>query len=252
VRRFRLLVLVLGAVVLSACRLDVTVDLTVNPDGTGQIVLVATVDADVVNQVPGLAGSLRLDDAAAAGWIVERPTSTEAGGMTVTMRHPFASVAEATVLLAALDPPFANVTVGQEATENAITTTLSGTMTLPATWDGYGDAALLQAIGGTPFGAQLTASGATPADAVTVRFDFTAPGGDDVTTWSANGDGNAVDLTTSAALQAGGGGSSWAGPVATLALVLLAVWLLIGGYLAYRVWSAQHRRRNRRPATRYR
>ena len=106
-RRFRLLVLVLGAVVLSACRLDVTVDLTVNADGTGEIVLVATVDADVVNQVPGLAGSLRLDDAAAAGWIVEGPTSTEAGGMTVTMRHPFASVAEATVLLAALDPPIA-------------------------------------------------------------------------------------------------------------------------------------------------
>ena len=251
-RRLRFLVLLLCAVVLGGCRLDVTVDLTVKPDGTGEIVLVATVDADVVNQVPGLAGSLRLDDAIAAGWVVEGPTSAEAGGMTVTMRHPFASVAEATVLLTSLSPPLANVAVGQEATEDAITTTLSGTMTLPAAWDGYGDAALLQAIGGTPFGAQLTASGATPADAVTVQFRLAAPGADDGTTWSATGDGNAVELTTSAVLDADGGGSSWAGPLATIALILLAAWLLIGGFLAYRVLTTRNRRRNRRPATRYR
>ena len=48
----------------------------------------------------------------AAGWVVEGPSATEAGGLSVTLRHPFASVAEATVLLAALSPPFADTVVG--------------------------------------------------------------------------------------------------------------------------------------------
>ena len=246
VRRFRYLVLLLaGVVALTACRLDVSVALNVNPDGSGEVVLVAAVDADVVNQVPGLAGSLELDDAVAAGWVVEEPTPTENGGLSVTMHHSFASVAEATVLLAALSPPFADMAVGQEVTEDHIATTLSGSLTLPASWDGYADATLLQAIGGTPFGAQLTASGATPADSVSVRFRFAAPGQDDPRTWSAKGDGSTIDLAAEAVLEPGGG-SSWAGPVATVALVLLAAWLLGGLYLATRVYAAQQRRRARR------
>lgn len=127
-RRFRILVLVLGALVLSACRLDVKVNVAMNADGTGEVVVVATVDADVVNQVPGLAGSLRLDDATAAGWMVEGPTAVDGGGLTVTLRHPFASAAEASNLVNSLGPPFAAIVLDRLVTEDDITTTLTGAL----------------------------------------------------------------------------------------------------------------------------
>ena len=71
--------------------------------------------------MPGLAGSLVLDDATAAGWVVEGPAATEAGGLSVTLRHPFATVQEAANLLNSLGPPFGNVALERTATEDEVT-----------------------------------------------------------------------------------------------------------------------------------
>ena len=108
-RNLGLLGLFAAALVLAGCRLDVAVDTTVNADGTGEVVVAGVVDKDVVDRVPGLAGSLVLDDATAAGWVVEGPVGTEDGGLTVTLRHPFTTVQEAANLLNSLGPPFGNV-----------------------------------------------------------------------------------------------------------------------------------------------
>ena len=261
VRRFQFLVLVLGALVLSACRLDVHVNVAMNADGTGEVVVVATVDADVVTQVPGLAGSLRLDDATAAGWVVEGPTPVEGGGLTVTLRHPFASAPEAANLVNSLGPPFQGIAIDRVASEDEITTTLTGALTLPAGFDSFGDANLLAATGATPFRAQLDAAGATPAESMGVEFTLTVPGqvgqstGDGVdggVRWDAPLDGGTTDLNTSIVLRGESGGSNgWAGPVSTGALVLLVAWLIGGAYLGFRVWSTRNRRRHR-PTTRYR
>jgi hypothetical protein len=253
-----MLVLV-GVLALGACRLDVTVDLMMNADGTGELVVVATVDADVVAQVPGLQGSLRLDDATAAGWVVEGPTDVEGGGLTVTIRRPFTSAAEASNLLNSLGPPFQGVVLDRVVTEDDITTTLTGALTLTGGFDGFGDANLLAAAGSTPFRAQLDQSGATPTESMSVEFTLTTPGnveestGDQVdggVRWAAPLDGSSADLSTRIALGPESG-SSWAGPVATVALVLLAVWLVAGLFVGYRVWTARNRRRHR-PITRYR
>jgi hypothetical protein len=261
VRRFRFLfVLVLGAAALSACRLDVTVDIDMRADGTGEVMVVATVDADVVAQMPGLAGSLVLDDASAAGWVVEGPTATDGGGLTVTLRHPFASAAEAAVLVNSLGPPFQGITLDRAATEDEITTTLTGSLVVANGFDSFGDANLVAAAGATPFRAQLDAAGATPQENMSVELTLTTPGeiegGDRVdggVRWTAPLDGSSRELSATAVLG-GDSGSSWAGPVATGALVLLAVWLVGGAFLGSRVWSAQRRRKRRRPPpiTRYR
>jgi hypothetical protein len=63
--------------------------------------------------------------------------------------------------------------------------------------------------------------------------------------WTAPLDGSSRDLSATAVLG-GDSGSRWAGPVATGALVLLAVWLVGGAFLGSRVWSAQQRRKRRR------
>ena len=139
---------------LVGCRLDVAVDTTVDADGTGDVVVTGVVDKDVVDRVPGLSGSLVLDDAAAGGSVVEGPVGTPEGGLTVTLRHAFTTVQEAANLLNSLGPPFGNVVFEYAATDDDVTVTLNGTLSLPGrTWDAFGDQALLASTGGTPFGA---------------------------------------------------------------------------------------------------
>lgn len=244
---------------LGGCRLDVAVEVTMNADGTGELVVAATVDADVVAQMPGLQGSLRLEDATAAGWVVDGPTDVDGGGLAVTLLHPFASAAEASNLLTSLGPPFQGIVLNRVATEDDITTTLTGALTLTGGFDGFGDANLLAATGSTPFRAQLDEAAATPTESMSIEFTLTTPGnfeessGDGVdggVRWTAPLDGSSVDLTTRVVLGPDGA-SSWAGPVSTIAIVLLAAWLIGGLALGYRVWTAQNRRRHR-PTTRHR
>ncbi len=176
-------------------------------DGTGEITVTATADADVVAQAPGLAGDLRFDDAAAAGWVVDGPTATEDGGLTVTLRHPVASAEEATNLLASLGPPFVGVTLertvsGDDGEE--VTVTLTGQLQLVGGWEAFADADLVAAAG-VPFADELAASGATPAGSMAVRLRAELPGEVEETTgrtedgglvWDAPLDGSSTDLAT--------------------------------------------------------
>ena len=83
---------------------------------------------------------------------------------------------------------------------------MSGALTLPGgTWDAFGDQALLSTTGGTPFGAQLTESGANPTESMSVELAVRLPGDVEETTgeardgalvWSAPLDGSAQDLAT--------------------------------------------------------
>ena len=79
--RLRLLLVVIGALVLTGCRLDVSVDVVMQPDGTGTVAVVAVADAELVGKVPDLVDDLRLDDAIANGWVVEGPTPDAGGGV---------------------------------------------------------------------------------------------------------------------------------------------------------------------------
>jgi hypothetical protein len=103
-RLLRSLACAAAVLLLASCRLDTTVELTIDSDGTGELVVTSVADSDVVSQAPGLAESLQFTDAVAAGWLVEGPTATEDGGLTVTLRHPVTSAEEAANLLASLGP----------------------------------------------------------------------------------------------------------------------------------------------------
>jgi hypothetical protein len=250
----RLGALLVAVAALTACRLDVGVSTTVNPDGTGEVVVVGTVDKDVVDRVPGLAGGLVLDDATAAGWVVEGPTATETGGLAVTLQHPYATVQEAANLINSLGPPFTNIAFERSASDEEVAVAVSGVLTLPGgTWDAFGDQALITATGGTPFAAQLDESGATPAQSMSVELSVRLPGDveqsngdtrDGAVVWTAPLDGSSLDVSARSVLRAGGD-SGWAGPLGTVALVLLIVWLIVGIVLVVLVVRARNRRRNR-------
>jgi hypothetical protein len=250
----RLLALAACAVALAGCRVDADVLLEIGADGTGELVVTATVDADVVQHAPGLAADLRLRDARAAGWRVEGPTATEDGGLTVTLRHPVTSAEEATNLLASLGPPFQDVHLERATVEDETTWTLSGQLVLPDGFASFADSDLATAVGGPPFADRL--SGVTPEESMSIAFGADLPGAVEETTgdeqdgrlqWTSPLDGSSTDLATRT-VQRPSSDSAWAGPLSVLALVLLVVWVVAAGLFIAHVTNERRRRQARRAA----
>ena len=96
----------LSVVLLSACRVDSVVTLGVEPNGSGTLAVVTTVDAEVVARVPNIAQDLSFEDAKNAGWKVSEVGATEEGGLQVRVAHSFANEEEATALLGQLSGEF--------------------------------------------------------------------------------------------------------------------------------------------------
>jgi len=250
----RLLVLAACAVALAGCRVDVDVLLEIGADGTGELVVTATADADVVQQAPGLAADLRFGDARAAGWRVEGPTATDDGGLTVTLNHRVTSAEEATSLLASIGPPFQDVQLERASVGDETTWTLSGQLVLADGFASFADPGLASAVGGTPFSDRLSA--VTPDESMSIIFGADLPGAVEETTgderdgrleWTAPLDGSTTDLATRT-VQRPSPGSSWAGALSVLALVLLIVWIVVAGVFIVHVTNARRRRRARRAA----
>lgn len=191
----RLLALVACALVLSACRVDVTVDVAMNQNGSGRLAVTVVADAAVVNQAPGLAADLRLDDLAAAGWQTSGAVPTADGGLAITLTRPFDTPEQATALLSTLNGPagpLQAINLQRNATERAITYTVTGTGRLDGGLDAFADSDLLATVGGTPYAEQITAAGLTPADVVGVVLRVRLPGDVESTTATTAADGSAV------------------------------------------------------------
>jgi hypothetical protein len=252
----RLVLGVVGIVLLASCRLDATVDVVIGPDGTGRVTVTAVADAEVVQQAPGLATDLRFDDAVAAGWTVDGPTVTDDGGLRVVLTHPVTSAAEATNVLNSLGPPFSQMAMARQLSEDGdtTTTTLTGTLVLTGGFDAFADADLLATVGGSPYADDLAASGATPAQnmAVTLRADL--PGEvdersngtdvDGVRTWEAPLDGSSAAVQLQTVQRPGGGGLS--SLLATTLLVLFVLWIAAATAFVVSVVRARARKAQRR------
>ena len=243
------MVLLVGSLLaVVGCRVDVVVDLTVRADGTGELVVMATADAEVVEEVPGLAEDLRFDDAIAAGWSLDGPAPTDTGGLTVTLRHTITSADEANNLLASLGPPFTGVRLTRTTSGDTTTVELDGQLALTGGFDAFADADLVAAIGGRPFAADLAASEATPADSMSVRLRAALPGDVESTTgtgvdgaleWDAPLDGGALDLSSRAVQRPAPG---WATIVSVTAVALLIVWIVFVAAVALSIIKLRRRR----------
>ena len=209
-----------------------------------------------MQQAPGLAEDLRFDDAVAAGWTIDGPITTEEGGLRVVLGHPVTSAAEATNLLNSLGPPFSQMALGREVSEDGDTTTtiLTGNLVLTGGFDAFADADLVAAVGGSPYADELAASGATPTENMAVTFRAALPGevdersnGTDVEgarQWAAPLDGStsAVQLQT-VQRPAGGGFSSL---LATVLLILFVLWMAAATAFVVSVIRARARKAQRR------
>ena len=234
----RAFALLLVALALTACKVDTTVHVQVNADGTGSITLTAVADAEVVAQAPGLAEDLRFDDAIAAGWALTAPAATDTGGLQVVLTREFATVEEATALLQSINGPggpLHDIALTRAVTDDDITTGLAGTLRVDGGIDAFADPDVLAAIGGSPYADDIAATNLRPTDVVTFTFSLELPGeamtpaggtpatADAALAWSVPLDGTSADLATTTVLAQGQPSSVW-GTVARIALVALVAW----------------------------
>jgi hypothetical protein len=260
----RVLALCVCAIALAGCRIDLNIDMVVEPDGTGTITLVATADAAVVAAVPTLADELATDDIVAAGWTIDGPTTLPDGGLTITLSHDFSSDIEATNLLNSIGPPFNQMSMTRNTSGDDTTTRLGGLLGLPDGFESFADEDLIAAVGSVPFSEQIAASGATPESSINAVLRATLPGqidddetngaklGDNRLEWIVPTDGTILDARATS-VQSPGDDRWWARPLSIIALVALIAWVafmtLFIGYVLWARWQRTRRRPRRRPTT---
>ena len=168
----RLVLLLLGALVaLTACRLDVAVDVAVLPDGSGEVTVTVLADAALLARAPGALEDLRLDDVRAAGWSVDGPVAVDGGGARVVLRKPFGTPEQAVAVLAEVGPPLGRFEVRRDRPDPATERwQVRGAAGLPDGWASWSDAALEELLGGLPEGLDPS-----PHDALTLTVDVHLP-----------------------------------------------------------------------------
>jgi hypothetical protein len=244
------------AVLCAACNVDMSIDVLMREDGSGTITVTATADADIVTQAPNLINDLRFDDVKAAGWTVEGPAATPAGGLQVVLHHDFATPTEATAILAGLNGPSGPLNaVALSRTRHSGTTTysLTGSLAIAGTLDAFSDADLFTAVGATPYAEQVAAAGIQPGQAVTIHFQAKLPGTVKSSTatagsassptglsWAVPIDGTAVDIATVSTHK--DSKNIWASPLARGAMIAMFVWIVIAlGFITYVVMARRRR-----------
>ena len=245
------------AFALAGCRLDIAVDMVVEPDGTGTITVLLAADAELVAAVPNIADELATDDIVAAGWVIDGPVETPAGGLSVSLSHGFFSAEEATNLLDSLGPPFNQMSMTTNASGDDTTIRLNGLLGLPDGFESFADDDLITAVGSVPFEAEIAQAGVTPESSMGATITATLPGdidesrsngtdlGEGRLEWVVPLDGT-VDDWRAVAVQSPGDDRWWARPLSVIALVALVAWVTFMtffiGYVAWARWQRSRRR----------
>jgi hypothetical protein len=247
---------------LSACRLDVTVDVAMDPDGTGIVTVVAVADAELMSQVPDLVDDLRLDDAIANGWVVEGPTEAADGSVSITLSFEFTSHEELANVLNSIGPPLTGMAAARTTAEDQTTNAIDGELQLADGYASFADADLIAAVGGLPFADEFAANATPPTEAMSFTFRVSLPGelisaetgtevDGGVIEWTAPLDGSSVNLYTATVQRPAAAGGAWASPLSTAAFVALVVWIAVAGtFIAFVAVARQTKRRRREQALR--
>lgn len=256
----RIVMVLVGVLTLAGCQLDVTVDVVVDPDGTGRVTVVAEADAELVEQVPTIAEDLILDDFVEAGWTVDGPTPTPSGGLILTLTHAFEGKDEATNLLLSLGPPFNDPQLSRGQNGDVATNTFQSNLGLPQGFATFADTELISAVGDVPFAEQFEQNGVDPSNSMSAVLTLTLPGelieaetnatvlDDGRLQWTSPTDGSILEASARSE-QAPSAGGVWARPVSTAALIALIAWIgfmtLFIGYVAFARWRRARRYRRR-------
>ncbi len=179
----RLLVVAFVALVASACQVDAVVDIDVADDGSGSVRLTTAFDEEIVEAAPELRDGLRVEDLAAAGWVVEGPREAETGGaVVVTATKEYGSPDLLQRVLDEIAGPnglFTDFRVEQTRTFARTTYNFSGTVDPSISLETFGDDTLTGLGLNGPLGltlAELEAAAGRPLDeTVNLTVNVTLP-----------------------------------------------------------------------------
>lgn len=253
--RTRLTAVIAGlacVVLLSSCRVDSTVSITVDRDGSGSLDVVVTADKDIVDQVPKLASDLNFGDLVNNGWKLTGPERTEDGGLQVLLTHRFDNETQASALLAQLNGdrgPFRDVRITREGKSRDSVWKLTGRLEVTGGLQAFADDQLLQIVGETPYEQTVKDAGLDLGKAISLQVNAKLPGKiqsttgveqDGILTWRVATDGTPVDLaTTTNEVDVAG---TIGGILSFVARALLVLWLAFIGWVGFMVWRKQSRR----------
>jgi hypothetical protein len=251
----------MAVLLLSACRLDVDVSVVMEPDGTGAVTVQLIADAELVSEVPDLVDDLRLDDAITNGWEIDGPTPTDAGGLAMTLTHPFTSAADLANVLNSIGPPLSQMAAARTKVDDQTSNAINGDLVLPNGFESFADADLIAAANGLPFADKFALRGQQPAESMSFVFRVSLPGelvsstgtevSDGSIEWTAPLDGTSVNLLTQTVQRPAGSGGAWAAPLSTVSLIALIVWLVVAAaFIGFVVVARGAKRRRRERALR--
>lgn len=237
---------------LSSCRVDQTISLEVNRNGTGKVIVTAIANKAILDAAPELAADIRTDDLVTAGWKVEGPTPTDDGGLRLEISRGFQDPTEATLILGQVNGPrgpLQEAVLTRSGKDTNSVWTLAGRLEVNGGLQAFIDDAAFELLGAAPYAADIEEAGLDLGAAVGLNFTVSLPGeiesttgvqNDGGITWLVPMDGSRVDIATSSTNV--DVVSSVAGVGRVLILGLLIVWIAGMAVLLLLVFNAQQRR----------
>ncbi len=248
----RIAAVAVAVTALSSCRVDSTISLKVNPNGSGNVTVVLNADKDIVAKTESLESDLRTDDLAAAGWKVGKLQTTTTGGRSLTLTHSFRTPTEATTILSQINGargPLKNVLLSRSGKDTKSTWVLAGKLEVNGGLEAFADDGTIKLLDGAPYAEELSASGMDLGKATGITFTVQLPGKLNSTTgvqgvngikWQVPMDGSSTDIATSSTNVAVASSIARVGRVIILAVLVL--WVTATLILLLLVMGARSRR----------
>jgi uncharacterized protein len=213
---------VLVALTATACQVRTTVAVDVAEDGSGTVEVAVGLDADAVGRLPevdddgrstvaDLAGLVRTDDLAAAGWHVSGPAASPAaddGLVWIRVTKPFGTPEEAGRVLAEVtgtDGPLRDLRVDRDDGFGRTQFTFKGTADLSGGLEAFGDTRLAAALDGEALGQDAAAIekelGRPLSKMFTLEISADLPGGSKPAAWTPELGGEPVEMATTSTVR---------------------------------------------------
>lgn len=250
--RVRVAVVLALTLVLTACRVDVRLEIDAADDGSGTIAVTVDIDNQAVTLMPGLAEDLRVDDLLASGWTIDGPTPVNNGGVRVVLGYEFESPDEATRALQQINGPngpLLNPVLKRTVVDRDVSTTLDATLQFVGGAEAFSDPELSSLLGSAPWSSTAAKLGLDPMQSVSFTLVARLPGeirkstgteAEGGVVWSAPLDGSSQTVVIGTVDTKVDGGV-WKA-VATVIGIVLAAWLILMGVLILLVMFARRRR----------
>ncbi len=191
-----LIALLLFALALSACRIDTTVTVDIERNGSGNVDVAVAVSEKAIERIPDLAEQLQLDDLRQTGWKIEGPSLEDDGNTWIRAIKPFASPDDLPTVLDEIGI-FNNIVLTRERSFAATEWSLAGEFDVTGGVDRFGDAELAELLGGRLTGVDVEAieTDLRKPIADTLGFSLVVRLGDDVDANSEETDGRTATWT---------------------------------------------------------